>query len=180
MTNSKNILSYLGLFALILAFLSVYYWRTDNYRSLKEGKHKTVGTIQTYGTNVICNYKIEGEIYQIKESEPFTGLQKDEMYEVYYDPNNRKNAVIIFENPILPDSVKFLKTKSIEINKSRINGRRFNFTYEVKGRIYERFQEYKQGEEVNSNEIYLVKYNSINPKIAYLFSEVAVPAASSL
>lgn len=164
----KNTLSWLGLIGVFGAIYGLYFWQTESIEALKEYGLRTVGIIEPYGGNVICRYKIDDTPYEFKKSQPFSGLQEGEMYEVAYALDDKENAAVLYENPILPDSIFFLETNSIEVKEQAINSRRFYFKYSVNGKSYQRYQKYKSGEKVDENNTYMVKYSNMNPKIAYL------------
>lgn len=162
-----DVLSWLGLIGVFAAIYGAYYWQSSGMKAVKENGLRTIGVIESYGGSVICRYQIDCTRYEFKRSQPFTGLQDDEMYEVAYMPNDEEDAVIAYENPILPDSILFVETDAIEMKLQKLNKNRLNFKYSADGKSYERTQMFIVGK-VDENKTYTVKYNPKNPRIAYL------------
>jgi len=163
----KNILGFLGLITIIV----FYFWQSEIIKSVKSEGLKTICVIESYGDNVICRYKIDDKLFEFKESQPYSGLQSGERYEISYLPENKERAVVLYENFIIPDSLMFLETNSINANEQFVSSNRIKFSYSVDGKIYTRYQKYKIGEKIDEGKIYVVKYDPNNPRIAYLIFE---------
>ncbi len=169
--KTKNILSLIGLVAIFGAIGLLYFIQTSYMKQVKDRGSRTIGVIESVGSNIICRYTIDGADYEYKKSQPFSGLQDGEVYEIAYFPDEKERVVILYESPILPDSIHFNETHSIKVKELWINNGRFQFLYIVDGKTYDRYQKYKNGQKVNGGNSYLVKYNPSNPKIAYLIFE---------
>ncbi len=164
----KNILSWIALIALFYGIYWFWSWQTSNFDELKRTGELTIGTIESYGDNVITEYEVNGETFKRKRSQPFGGLQDGEQYYVAYNPTNPEEYVVIYECPYINDSTQFEVTSTTGFEHSWDSELRFKFEFQVNNKKYSRIQKVTDRTEYPESQTYRVIYKKSNPRMAYL------------
>lgn len=102
------------------------------------------------------------------DNKPFDGLVRGEQYKIRYDSTDVTAIAVDYYTPIY-DTTKFVRTYSKNIKTDFFNKGRVQFSYQVDGNLYKRWQYLPEGKkQIIEGKAYLIWYNKLNPQMAYL------------
>jgi hypothetical protein len=149
----------------LIVFVVYYTLNSQNdYREIRnKGKYDTC-LIRTHGEDIVCSFSIDGKDLTRTLSKPYATMNSGEQFRVYYYSEIPDKYYIAFEEPVINEA-DFDKTETIEIND---NGSYLKFSYSVDGKKIIRFQEMKEGVEVDIGRAYTVKYRKSDINVGYI------------
>ena len=164
--------SFLSLVGLVVLFSSLFWFDgfvSDSRNDLINNGERTIGTIEAPGSNIITSYKVGDKLIRTKKrSQPFSGLQNEEMYHVAFDPEDHTEYVVIYQMPFIGDSSKYGRTAATVIEHSWLSESRIKFKYVVNNKLYTRYQKVFNRTLYPETSHLTVLYQLENPRIAYL------------
>ncbi|MCD8416116.1 hypothetical protein G1J88_11715 [Tenacibaculum dicentrarchi] len=166
---------YWSLFVLLILIGALgYNWKyqIDRKENLLENGVRTKGTSHKKGKNLVWEYVVHGEKFTKIKRKPFKGVWNAEQFEIAYNPNDIEDIAIDYSKFILKGN--YTKTKSIGLNIYWMNKSQIHFEYKVGNIKHKRIQKLNTNNEIDLTKNYLVKYQDVNPQIAYIFLDSIV------
>jgi len=157
-------------FLFILVVISMaFYQRWLDIQRYKTGI-QSVATVWPAGKDIEWQYMAGGSYYLKREgnhSNPY--IEYGERFKLYYDPDKPDKASIALWEPVF-DTAACEKTFTEALNEKYEKGITLvSYYYPVNGKLFHRRQKYKFGRDFDGKALrYVVYYNKVQPKIAYV------------
>ena len=173
--KTKDVLTIIAFIIMVTGFVSLFFYQKNNSKNLEKNGLRTVGKIDVIGQDVVCTYTVKDQAYSKRVTSPYYGLVSGESYIIAYDSLDNDNFQIIYSLPVLSKEYQYNNTKTENISTSFEDNEVVKYTFIVGNNKYERLQQIGEDKKsFNKQNTFLVKYNIINPQMAYVYLDSIV------
>lgn len=160
---SKNSIIYIVCIAFIGIVVYFSFQSGGKYKEIREQGIELIGTLRTYGGDVIVNYNVNGRDLTKRLSKPNSTVRSGEIFKIYYFDKYPDMCYVVFEELIV-DRQSFLSTPCEELD--HLSGDAVKFKYQIGGKEFTRFQE-ANFDGLNAEQL-TVYYKPKDKRVAYL------------